>query len=267
MARGRRRRDESPEAGVAAVYEGPEVLSALLARAGSPLEAAEVAERFAAAQAAGESRAETIPGLFPEEPRFASPDDARRLYSNLFGLWGRVAAGLGPTDDAPEVAPPPPPPPPERGLHPPGPLEADFVELMWRHLAGLPEREVRRLHDRFQNGQPDLASWLDGVALPETGGLAAADLVFEAWAMFDQGFDDRLGRVAWKEIQVLEAEPPPLESEQPALASYVAEQLDNLADDEPGFGAAERAQVERVAAAAAAALGRAVAPEPGRNDA
>ncbi len=216
-----------------------------------------MAQRFAAAQAAGESRVEAIPALFPEEPRFASPDDARRLYGNLFGLWNRVQAGLGPADDAPEVATPP-PAPPERGLLGPGSLAADFVEQMWQYLAAAPEREGRRLRDRFQNGQPDLAAWLDGVALPETGGLAASDLVFETWAMFDQGFDDRLGKVAWMEIKALEAEPPPLESEQPALGAYLAEQLDNLADEEPGFGAAERAQVERVVAAAAAVLGRAV---------
>jgi hypothetical protein len=258
MARVRRRRPEIPDAGVAAIYEGPEVLSALLTRAGSPLEAEEVAERFAAAQAAGELRGEAIPALFPEEPRFASPDDARRLYGNLFGLWSRIQAGLGPADDAPEVATPPPLAPPERGLLGPGPLAADFVEQMWQYLAVAPEREGRRLRDRFQNGQPDLAAWLDGVALPETGGLAASDLVFETWAMFDQAFDDRLAKVAWKEIKALEAEPPPLESEQPALGAYAAEQLDNLADEEPGFGAAERAQVERVVAAAAAALGRAV---------
>jgi hypothetical protein len=267
MARGPRRRDESPDAGVVAIYEGPEVLSALLARAGSPLEAEEVAERFATAQAAGESRAEAIPALFPEEPRFASPDDARRLYGNLFGLWSRVEAGLGTTDDAPELAPPAPAEPPERGLHGPGPLAADFVEQMWKYLASVPVREGRRLRDRFQNVQPDLSAWLDGVTLPETGGLAATDLVFEAWAMFDHGFDDRLGRVAWKDIRALEAEPPPLESEQPALAAYVAEQLDNLADEEAGFGAAERAQVERVVAAAAAALGRTVRQDSGGRDA
>ncbi len=266
MARGRRRRDESPDAGVAAIYEGPEVLSALLARAGSPLEAEEVAERFATALAAGESRSEAIPGLFPEEPRFASPDDARRLYGNLFGLWNRVEAGLGPTDDAPELALPP-VEAPERGLQAPGPLSADFVEQMWRYLAAAPEREGRRLRDRFQNVQPDLSAWLDDVALPETGGLAAADLVFETWAMFDHGLDDRLGKVAWKEVHALEAEPPPLESEQPALAAYVAEQLDNLADEEPAFGAAERAQVERVVAAAAAALGRAVREDSRGRDA
>jgi len=258
MPRGRRRRPENPDAGVAAIYEGPEVLSALLARSGSPLEAEEVAERFAAAQSAGESRGEAIPALFPGEPRFASPDDARRLYGNLFGLWNRIQVGLGPADDAPEVATPPPVAAPERGLHGPGPLAADFVEQMWQFLAVAPERGERRLRDRFQNGQPDLAAWLDGVALPETGGMAASDLVFETWAMFDQAYDDRLGKVAWKEVQALEAEPPPLESEQPALGAYVAEQLDNLADEEPGFGAAERAQVERVVAAAAAALGRAV---------
>jgi hypothetical protein len=259
MAQKHRRRPESPDAGIAAIYEGAEALSAMLARAGSPLEAEEVAERFAAAQAAGETRGEAISALFPREPSFASPDEARRLYGNLFGLWNRIQAGLGPVDGVPEVAPPPPPPSlPERGLLAPGPFPADFVEQMWRYLAAAPGREARRLRDRFQGGQPDLAAWLEAVPLPETGGLAASDLVFETWAMFDQGFDDRLGAVAWKEMQALEAEPPPIESEQPALGAYVAEQLDNLADEDPGFGAAERAQVERVVAAAAAALGRAV---------
>lgn len=257
MDRGRRRREES-EVGIPAIYEGPEVLSALLGRAGSPLLAEEVAERFAAAQRAGESRGEVIPGLFPAEPRFASPGDSRRLYGNLFGLWHRVAAGLGPIDDAPEVAARPPPPAPERGTLQGDRLTDDQVEATWRYLASLPERERRRLHDRFENGQPHLSAWLDLADLPETGGRAAAELVFEAWAMFDQGFDERLGTPTFDEIQAVEAEPPPLESEQPALAAYVAEQLDNLTDEDPAFGAAERAQVERVVAAASAALTRAV---------
>lgn len=257
MARGRRRRPHSPDPGVAVLYEGLETLTELLARAGSPLEGEEVAESFAAAQAAGESRGEAIAGLFPQEPTFTSPEEARRLYGNLFGLWNRIQAGLGPAGGVPEAAPPP-PSPPERDQLAPGPLPADFVEQMWRYLAATPVREAGRLRDRFQGSQPDLAAWLDAVSLPETGGLAASDLVFETWAMFDQGFDDRLGAVTWKEIQALEAEPPPIESDQPALAVYVAEQLDNLADEDPGFAAEERAQVERVVAAAAAALGRAV---------
>src|SRR5512137_1250014 len=97
--RGRKERSGPPAAG----YEGPEVLTALLARAGSPHAAEEVADHFRAASAAGEPRGDVIPSLFPEEPRFESPDAARRLYANLFGLWDRVAAGLGVDADEPVV--------------------------------------------------------------------------------------------------------------------------------------------------------------------
>src|SRR5512141_2456226 len=97
--------DDATDAGIPRVYEGPAVLSELLARAGSPYPADEVAKRFRRAQAEGAERSEAIPSLFPSEPRFESPDAARRLYSNLFGLWKRVAAGLSASDDQP-VAPP-----------------------------------------------------------------------------------------------------------------------------------------------------------------
>src|SRR5512141_2816101 len=100
-----RRRGPGGDPGVAPIYEGPEVLTALLRKAGSPHAADEVAERFKRAQAAGEARSAVIPALFPEEPRFDTPQEARRLYGNLFGLWGRLAAGLGTHDDTPEVVP------------------------------------------------------------------------------------------------------------------------------------------------------------------
>ncbi len=263
MARRERRpksRERSAETGLGAIYEGPEVLSALLGRAGSPLDAGEVAERFARAQADGDERSDVIPTLFPEEPRFGDPSQARRLFSNLFGLWTRIASGLGPADDAPEVAPAPARtvPLPHRGSLAGCELTADLVEAKWRELAALPERDERRLRDRFQNVQPDLGAWLDAVELPESGALAASDMCFEAWAMFDHAFGDRLRPVTWAEIRSFETEPPPLESEQPALAAYAAEQLDNLADDDQTFGEPERAQVERVVAAFAAALSRAV---------
>jgi hypothetical protein len=254
MASRRRNRDRDEGS---SGYEGPEVLTELLARAGSPHGAEEVAEHFRSAVAAGEPRSDVIPALFPEEPRFASPDEARRLYANLFGLWDRVAAGLGAGGDEPVAAPPP--VRPDRGSVDGRVLPPAFVEQAWRWLAALPERESSRLRDRFQNLQPDLDAWLSEVELPEAGGIAAHDLAFEAWAMFDLAFDDRLGDVDWKELRELEAEPPALEGVQPALAAYVAEQLDNLEDEEPGFGAGERAQVERVVAAVGTALTRAVA--------
>jgi len=245
---------------MAPVYEGPEVLSSLLARAGSPHDAAQVAETFARAQAAGEPRSAVIPALFPDQPHFDSPDAALRLYANLFGLWDRLAAGRGPHDDAPEVVPEPPPPPPlpERGAAEGSVVPADVVDEVWRHLAGVPPREVQRRRDRFQNVQPDLVAWLDSAPLPEAGALAALDLAFEAWAMLDQAFGDRLGVVEWSELRALEEEPPPAEESQPALAAYAAEQLDIQADEDPAFGDAERAQVEKVFATAVAALTRAV---------
>jgi hypothetical protein len=255
----RRNRGREAAGGIAPVYEGPEVLTALLAKAGSPHTAEEVAARFGAAQKAGEPRGAVIPGLFPDEPRFGSPEDARRLYGNLFGLWGRLAAGLGPHDDAPEVvAEPELPPLPERGAHDGDVLPADLVEAVWKHLAAAAPRELQRRRDRFMNVQPDLVAWLDAVPLPETGGLTATDLVFEAWAMFDQAHGDRLEPVTYRSLRELEDEPPPLEETQPPFAAYAAEQLDVVEDEDDAFDEAARAQVERAVAAAVAALGGAV---------
>ncbi|HET9551505.1 MAG TPA: hypothetical protein VFP50_00920, partial [Anaeromyxobacteraceae bacterium] len=243
-------------AGLPPIYEGPEALDALLERAGSPARADEVAAAFSRALAAGEPRGAVIPTLFPQEPHFASPDEARRLYGNLFGLWARLEAGLGPHDDAPDVAPEPPPPPepPERGLTPGTQLPADLVEATWKWLAAAPPREVARRRDRFTNAQPDLAAWLDDVALPEAGALAVTDLAFEAWAMFDQAFAERLGALDYRELQALEKEPPPLESVQPALAAYAAEQLDLLSEEDAGLTPEVRAQVERAIATLGAAF-------------
>ncbi len=263
MKSGRRKGPSDQEAkGIVPAYEGPEVLESLLAAAGSPLRTEEVAERFSGAQRSGEARGEVIPSLFPEEPRFPSPEAARRLYANLFGLWERIAAGLGPIDDAPELVPGPPSLRPQpRGTLEGSLLTPELVESMWKYLAALPEREAQRLRDRFETAQPDLAAWLDQVALPEAGALSASDLIFETWAMYDQAFGDRLDAAASDEIAALEAEPPPIESTQPALAPYVSEQLDNLSDEELDFDAASRAQVERAVACAAAALARSLREE------
>jgi hypothetical protein len=260
MSGRRRSKGEGSSAGIAHVYEGPEVLSALLAKAGSPEDADAAAERFTRAQAAGEPRSAVIPALFPEEPHFATPEDARRLYGNLFGLWDRLEAGLGAHDDAPAVVPEPPPPPqlPERGATPGNLLPADLVESVWKHLAAAPPREVQRRRDRFQNVQPDLAAWLETVPLPESGAVAALDLTFEAWAMFDQAFGERLRAVEFRQLRTLGEEPPPAEEVQPPLAAYAAEQLDVLADEDPAFDEAARAQVEKALAAVVAALTEAV---------
>jgi pyruvate/2-oxoglutarate dehydrogenase complex dihydrolipoamide acyltransferase (E2) component len=242
--------------GLPPIYEGPETLAALLLRAGAEVTVEEVIERFGRAVAQQEPRSAVIPGLFVAEPRFASPDEARRLYGNLFGLWARLEAGLGAHDDAPDLVPEPPPPPPlpERGLTPGRQAPPDLVEAVWKHLAAEAPRELSRRRDRYMNVQADVVAWLDGVPLPESGALAATDLAFEAWAMLDQAFGERLGMAEWKALKRLEQEPPPAEVTQPAVAAYAAEALDTLAAEDPAFDEAARAQVEKVVATLLAAL-------------
>jgi hypothetical protein len=256
----KRERERGQPVGVEAVYEGPSVLDALLAQAGSPYRAGDVVSRFRHALEHGAGRDAAIPALFPDEPHFASPDDARRLYGNLFGLWHRVRAGRGAEDDAPvpaaSAAPPEPPPPlPARGTERGRQVSPPLVEAVWRHLDALPQREKQRQRDRFSSAQPDLAAWVEALALDDVGSVAAQDLVFECWAMLDQAFGDALHAVPFAALRARETEPPPLEHEQPALAAYVTEVLGLVADEEPGFGPAARAQVERAVATAVAALG------------
>jgi hypothetical protein len=258
-----RDRDRDAAPGIAPAYEGAEVLTALLSRAGSRYSASEVAEAFRRAQAAGESRSAVIPGVFSGEPHFASPDEARRLYANLFGLWARVAAGGGPEEEA---APPanvvaaeePLPELPDRGSQTGTELAPELVETVWRHLDALPPREVQRRRDRYMNVQADIVAWLDAAPIPESGAVAVQDLAFETWAMFDQAFGDRLAAVDFRELRTLEQEPAALESSQPALAAYVSEQLDVLADEDQEFTPEARAQVERALATIAGALEGAV---------
>lgn len=258
-----RDRDRDAAQGIPPAYEGAEVLTALLARAGSRHDAAEVAEAFRRAQAAGEQRSAVIPGVFSGEPHFASPDEARRLYANLFGLWARVAAGGGPEEESPPpanvvAAQEPLPELPDRGSQSGTELAPELVEAVWRHLAAQAPREVQRRRDRFMNVQPDLVAWLEAAPLPESGAGAAQELAFETWVMFDQAFGDRLAAVDFGALRTLEQEPAALESSQPALASYVSEQLDLLAEDDETFTPEARAQVERTLATVAGALEGAV---------
>ncbi|HSP18912.1 MAG TPA: hypothetical protein VLQ79_05330, partial [Myxococcaceae bacterium] len=89
MARRDRRGSDAPE--FVHRFESADVLSELLAVAGSSLGAGEVLERFRAGRAEGAEAGEVIPTLFEGPPRFPGPDIARQLFQNLLGLWDASA--------------------------------------------------------------------------------------------------------------------------------------------------------------------------------
>jgi hypothetical protein len=252
---GRRARGQG--AGIEPAYEGEEALSALLARAGSPYTAGEVEARFREAQARGDGRDRAIPALFPAEPRFGSPDEARRLYANLFGLWERVRAGPaarngGPPPPAPRADAPSLPP---RGAEPGPEVPAAVVEAAWRHLDALPARERQRQRHRYEAAQPDLAAWVAALPLADVAAVAAQDLAFELWTMLDLAFGDRVRTARYADLRALEAAaPPPLAEGQPALAAYVDEVLDLVEEESAGLPPTDRVAVQRAMATAVEAL-------------
>ncbi len=249
------------------------MLAALLGEAGSTVRPEVVVERFRAAQARGEARGAVIPSLFPDEPRFSGPDAARRLYGNLFALWERLAAGAalvpatGGQDEEPAArAAAPCRPLPPRGATGGSILPAELVEAVWKHLDALDPRERERHRHRFEAHQPDLVAWLDAKPMDDAAALVVNDLVFEAWAMLDIAFGERLPTAPFRALREAEEEPPPLQASQPALAAYVAEALDLAAGEDASFAPGAREQIEGILAAVVLVLAPRRAPRaPGRN--
>ncbi len=240
----------SRESGLPREYEGEAILALLLEGAGSPLPVDEVKSRIEDAQGRKLPPAAVFPGFFEQEPRFASPDDALRLYSNLFGLWDRIAGG-GPVEPVPtqprkrEKPPraPRPAPPPE------GPLSEEFVDAAWRFLADLEPREHQKLLHRYENTQPELSELVRAEAAGAISTLETADtLSFELWAMFDLARPERKQRpVSLKELKAALGE---AETGEPALEKYIEQALAEAAlEDENPLGPEEARQVRALARA------------------
>ncbi len=171
-------------------FEGRARLDALLAKAGSLADSEDVAEAFREALETVEPAAamhEVVRGLFDDEPRFASPAEARALYGNLFGLWDLLAAGqkVDLSQPPPKERAPRPPPPQPPGAFGDAPDEA-WVEEGWRYL-DLAERERQRLSDAFENRQDALVSWLDDGGLSDAAFALAREVLFEVFALLELG--------------------------------------------------------------------------------
>jgi len=235
-------------------YEGAAVLEALLAASGAahPIDAIKAV--FQQAQADGASPSEVFPALFEGEPHFASPEDARRLYGNLFGLWDRVAAG---ELEEPRARPEKPAAP--AVIAPPAEIEGKvlpdgFVQAALGALTTLPEKERTKQRDRFEQRESAVCEAIRELGLPPGAELAGLDLAFEVWLLCGWALGARAGRTDFVRLQ----KPAPRGS-QPALERFIAEWLGEAElDEEEPLTSQDRAKLEPLLRQAAEQL----APAP-----
>jgi hypothetical protein len=230
-------------------FEGKETLEGLLSLAGCPLGAEAVLERFRQAVKDGRERSDVIPELFPQEPRFPDPALARKLYENLFGLWGMVEEGKNIRLETPAPAPPKPPPPPRPEPFGETPDDA-WVEAAWRYVEGLDARSLERLEHGFENRQDGLWVFLDEGDLSDNAFPHVHALLFELWAMLEVGWPPGLSSVSARSISSADPGSVPR-----ALRAYVAEALFEAEQDEAApLSGEELEQARRAAEAGLAAL-------------
>lgn len=232
-------------------FEGPQTLDGLLDLAGSALNSAQVLARMQAARAEGTPYSEVIPTLFEDEPRFPSPDIARRLYQNLLGLWDLVEEGRpirmdeGPRPPRPKKVKAPPPAP----FHP-GEPSGEFVEGAWRYLEDDEKARTRLLH-AFENRQDALVSTLDAMGLTDEGYGVARHLLFELYAMLELGWPPGLTPVSPSALEA-DTDAPPVPG---PLQAYADEALfEAEQDEEQPLAPAELEQVRRLVRRGLAAL-------------
>jgi hypothetical protein len=231
-------------------YEGPEILGDLLQTSGCELTVDDVVDEISFAIEEGGEPADVLPLLWEREPRFKTPEDARRTFGNLLGLWDTVArAQIG------ELMMP--------EQDPDLPLRQDFVDRAWRELDTLSPRDLQRARDRFDNVQADLVAWVfdhlktASPVAPEV----ALDVLFECWWLCDHARGaERVPRPtrealdrAWRDAADGEGAEGDAE---PALASLTTATLwEQNADEERPLPEEDISTVERVLRVARRALG------------
>jgi hypothetical protein len=230
-------------------FEGRETLESLLSVAGCPLDAEAVLARFRKAVEDGRQRSDVIPELFAVEPHFPDPALARKLYENLFALWGMVEEGKAINLTVPAPAPPTPPRPARPEPFGEAPDEA-WVEAAWRHVEGLDERSLERLEHAFENRQDALWVYLDEVDLSDNALPHVRTLLFELWAMLEVGWPPGLSSVSARSIS--SADPGGVPQ---ALRAYAQEALFEAEQDEVApLSGEELERARRAAEAGLAAL-------------
>lgn len=158
-------------------YEGQSVLNTLLEASGCELSEEEVIEEFRCGVEEGSEPSDIIPLLWEREPHFQSPDDARRTFSNLFGLWDIIQKEqvgdlitLIPATDI------------ER------PLTPAYTEQLWKAFGRLSDGDFKKTQSRFENQSDGLGQYLLGAlsSLSSHGIEISFQLAFESWWIIGQ---------------------------------------------------------------------------------
>ncbi|HEX8538288.1 MAG TPA: hypothetical protein VF664_12540 [Cystobacter sp.] len=210
-------------------FEGAQVLDGLLELAGVQHDSLTVLAHMRQAPAEGRPPSAVIPSLFEREPRFESPELARRFFQNLLGLWDLVREGK---QVRLEDGPRPPRPKKQKGEPPaafaPGEPDTAFVEAAWRYLED-DEKARTRLHDSFENRQDALLGELDAAGLTDEGYAVARHLLFELHAMLELGWPRGVAGVPPEALRGTGTQLPPVPM---ALAAYADEALFEAEHDE-----------------------------------
>jgi hypothetical protein len=218
--------------GLSRKFESGDVLQELLELAGSPYSVEQVIERFNEAKAHGESSSEVVPSLFEAEPRFPNPEYAKKLFSNLLGLWDLVQSGapirLEKVERPPRVKKEKPNAPGPFGAS--GPDQA-FVVAGLSYLGSLDNRERDRLQHAFDNRQDAVVGFLDEQELSDEAFHLARKVLFELFSLIELGWPSGTRPVRREEL-----EPPSVSpGEVPlALAAYADEAISKAGPDEGG---------------------------------
>lgn len=158
-------------------YEGQVVLNTLLESSGCELSEPDVLEEFRCGVEEGSEPSDIIPLLWEREPRFPSPEEARRTFSNLFGLWDIVqkeqVGDLITLIPATEI---------ER------PLTPAYTEHLWKAFGRLSDAEFKQANSRFENQSGGLGQYLlNALSSTSSHGVEISfQLAFESWWIIGQ---------------------------------------------------------------------------------
>lgn len=218
-------------------FEGELILSDLLKASKCELTVDEVIEEFRCGVEEGSEPSDIIPLLWEGEPRFPNPDQARRTFANLFGLWDEIhKAEVGELITLLPVSEV------ER------PLTPEYTELLWNQLEQIEDRDFRKLQSRFENQADGLGQYLNEQlsSLSAQGLETSFLLAFECWCILDMVEDKRLELPPYQKFVDTQSwlEDGNVDGE-PALGHLVKSALWEDAAEEHSLPTAEFAPIEQ----------------------